>query len=59
MLIYIGFWSAKIPAFATAGADTRSFKRIAVKRPEPEKCVLFATGTNCLTKIAQSAIIYT
>jgi hypothetical protein len=46
MLIYIGLDHAKIHAFATAGADTRSFKRIAVKRSRPEKCVLFATAQN-------------
>ena len=46
MLIYIGFWPAKIPAFVTVGAGTRSFKRIAVKRSRPQKCVLFATAQN-------------
>lgn len=44
MLIYIGFWSAKIAAFATVGAGTRSSKRIAVNRSTPEKCILFATA---------------
>ena len=46
MLIYIGLDHAKIHAFAIVGAGTRSFKRIAVKRSGPEKCVLFATAQN-------------
>lgn len=46
MLIYIGLDHAKTATFAIVGAGTRSFKRIAVKRSRPQKCILFATAQN-------------
>ena len=51
MLIYIGFWSAKIPAFAIVSTVARSSWNIAVKRSRPQKCVLFATAQNGWPKI--------